>query len=149
VFRCVLAATDGSDAALAAVRTAIELAESFGAEARLHVAAVIDYAGVPSVLAKAPEAAPDLLTEQAEEALRLAYVAAFAAGVEVQTHLLTGGVVEMLLECAQEIGADVLVAGVQVRNRLARIVMGSTVGDLVRESGLPVLVVRYESRAEA
>ena len=57
-------------------------------------------------------------------------------------HLLTGDVVEAILACAAEVGADLLVAGMHGRNRLARLVIGSVTGRLVRTSHLPILVVR-------
>lgn len=142
MIRCVLVATDGSDASLAAVRVAAELTASLGADARLHVAAVVDYAGVPGVLAKRPADAPDLLTEEAQAALESAATILVADGVQAEAHLLHGEVVEALLACAAEAGADIMVAGFHGRNRLARLVMGSVVGKLVRSTDLPVVVVR-------
>ena len=142
MIRCVLVATDGSEASLAAVRTAVDLTASLGPDARLHVAAVIDYAGVPGVLAKQPPEAPDLLAEEAEGALVSAMAAVAEAGLDAQQHLLRGEVVEALLDRAAEVGADILVAGFHGRNRLARLVMGSVVGHLVRSTTLPVVVVR-------
>ena len=142
MIRRVLVATDGSEAAMAAVRCAITLTQSLGPQASLHIGSVIDYAGVPSMLAKQPAGAPDLLAEQAEEALGLAAAAAFAQGLEVRTHLLSGDIVEAILACAAEIGADILVAGFHGRNRLATLVMGSVVGRLVRSTILPVVVIQ-------
>jgi nucleotide-binding universal stress UspA family protein len=142
MIRCVLLATDGSDAACAAVRTAIDLTQSLGPDARLHVASVVDYVEVPSVLGKHPPSAPDLLSEQAEEALNDAAAGIRKAGLEVETHLLHGDVVDALLECAAEVGADILIAGAQGLNPLVRLVMGSAVARLVRSTTLPVVVVR-------
>ena len=142
MIRCVLVATDGSDASHAAVRAAVELTASLGAEARLHIAAVVDYAGVPGVLAKRPPDAPDLLTDEAEAALESAAEIVAEARVPAERHLLHGEVVEALLACAAEYAADILVAGFHGRNRLARLVMGSVVGKLVHSTHLPVVVVR-------
>jgi nucleotide-binding universal stress UspA family protein len=144
VIRCVLVATDGSDVAAAAVRTAVDLVLSLGPDARLHAASAIDYAGVPEMLAKRPPGAPDLLAEQAEQALTDAEVLAKDAGVPIQRHLLHGEVVEAVLACAAEIGADILVAGAQGRNRLVRLVVGSVVGRLVRSTELPVVLVHRQ-----
>lgn len=142
MFRTVLVATDGSDEAMTAVRAAIELVRSLGAGAGLHVASVVAYADVPAMLAKQPTDAPDLLAEQAQSAVQLASAAAYAAGLPVEAHLLTGEVVPALLECAEKIGADILVAGYRGRNRLAALVMGSVAGQLVRHTTIPVMVVR-------
>ncbi|MBV8332775.1 MAG: universal stress protein [Candidatus Eremiobacteraeota bacterium] len=141
MIKTVLVATDGSDAAMAAMRTAVELVRSLQPGAALHVASAVAYAEIPSMLAKQPADAPDLLAEQAEQALQLAAAAAFAEGVEVETHLLSGDVVPALLQCAAGIGADVIVAGFHGRNRLVRLVMGSVAGDLVRANILPVMLV--------
>ncbi|MGB8518960.1 MAG: universal stress protein [Candidatus Tumulicola sp.] len=142
MIRNVLVATDGSEASMAAVRTAVELTASLGGEGRLHVAAVVDYAGVPGVFAKQPPAAPDLLSEEASTALELAGQILAEAAVPAERHLLHGEVVEALLRCAAENAVDILVAGFHGRNRLARLVMGSVVGKLVRSTHLPVVVVR-------
>jgi nucleotide-binding universal stress UspA family protein len=142
MIRTLLVASDGSDEAMAAVRKSVELTLSLGAGAELHVVSAIDYAGIPSVLAKQPPDAPDLLAEQAQEALQLAAAAAFASGIEVRTHLVTGEVVQAILTCAAEVGADILIAGFRGRNRIVRLVMGSAVGTLVRSTTIPVLVVR-------
>lgn len=142
MFRTVLVATDGSDEAMSAVRAAVELTTSLGAGAGLHVASVIAYAGVPAMLAKQPADAPDLLSDQAQAALGLASAEASAAGLRAETHLLAGDVVPALLECAEKVGADILVAGYRGRNRLASLVMGSVAGQLVRSTTLPVMVVR-------
>lgn len=142
MFRTVLVATDGSDEAMAAVRKAVELTLSLGAGASLHIASVVAYADIPSILAKRPPDAPDLLADQAQEAVQLAAAEAFAAGLQAQTHLLSGEVVSAILECAENVGADVLVAGYRGRNRLAAIVMGSVAGKIVRSTAIPVMVVR-------
>jgi nucleotide-binding universal stress UspA family protein len=137
-------ATDGSDAALAVLRTGAELVASLGTAAQLHVVSVVDYAGVPSMLAKQPPGAPDLLAEEAARALAQAEAFCAESGVPVRTHLLHGDVVEAILACAREVGADLLVAGLHGHNRLVRLVMGSHVGNLIRSTTLPVVVVRSE-----
>lgn len=146
MIRTVLVVTDGSQAAGAAVAAAIELVRSLGNDARLHVASAVNYIGGQSMLTKAPSGAPDLLADQAQEALQLAAAAAFAQGLEVETHLLEGDVVECVLACAQKTGAQVIAAGLRGRGgafaRLKRLVMGSTVGKLVTSTDLPVMVVR-------
>jgi len=147
MIRCVLVATDGSEASLAALGTAIELTRSLGSDAKLHVGSVVDYAGVPDILAKQPAGAPDLLTDQAEATLKHAAEVVAEAGLAADSHLLHGEVVEALLSCAAKVGADIFVAGFHGQNRLARLVMGSVVGKLVRSTTLPVVVVRARSEA--
>lgn len=141
MMRTVLVATDGSDESRAAVETGVELVRSFGAGARLHVASVISYAGVPDVMAKQPPGAPDLLAEEADAALHQARGLTQAANMPAEIHLLYGDIVDALLACAREIGADLFVAGYHGSNRLARLVMGSVAGKLVRASEIPVVIV--------
>ena len=141
MMRCVLVASDGSEESRAAVETGIELVRSLGPDARLHVASVISYAGVPSVMSKQPPGAPDLLADEANAALEQAREIADAAAMPADLHLLHGDVVDALLECAREVDADLLVAGYHGRNRLARLVMGSVAGKLVRASSIPVVIV--------
>ncbi len=149
MIRCVLVATDGSEAACAAVRTAAELVASLGPQARLHVAAAIDYVGLPGVLGKRPPGAPDLLADQAREALDEAAAVAKEAGASAEAHVLEGDVVDSVLGLAAQIGADLLAIGFQGRSRLARLVMGSVAGRLVHSTHLPVVVVRAPEPEEA
>ncbi|HEY1655914.1 MAG TPA: universal stress protein [Candidatus Tumulicola sp.] len=148
MMRCVLAATDGSAASLRAVETAIELVRSFGPDARLHVATVLDYADVPGTMGKHPPGVPDLLAELADAALAQAAGAVATAGVTAEMHRLSGDVVDALLACAARIGADLVVAGFHGRNRIARLVIGSVSGRLVRSSAVPVVVVARRAPAE-
>ncbi|HTX58549.1 MAG TPA: universal stress protein [Verrucomicrobiae bacterium] len=142
MIRTVLVASDGSEVAQAAVCTAIELTQSFGPDARLHVVAVVSYLDVPGMLAKHPAGAPDLLGEQATTALDDASALAAASGVAYETHRLEGDAVESILACAEETGAQILVIGAHGRSRLVRLVLGSIAERLVRSTQLPVVVVR-------
>jgi nucleotide-binding universal stress UspA family protein len=147
MIRRVLVATDGSDAALAAVRTGAELTASLGPEAELHVVSAVDYAGVPPMLAKRPPGAPDLLADEAVRALAQAEAACGEAGVPVRARVVHGEVVEAILTYAREVRADILVAGYHGHNRFVRLVMGSVTGNLIRSTDLPVVVVRSEPAA--
>jgi len=148
MIRIVLVATDGSEAAEAAVRTAVDLAISLGPDARLHVVGVVHYAGVPELLGKQPPGAPDLLGDQIDAALASAAEAARAAGAPIELHRVEGEVVESILACAEEVHADILVAGALGRSRLARLVVGSITAKLVRSTHLPVVVVRSEQNGK-
>ena len=145
MIRIVLVATDGSEAAEVAVRTAADLTLSLGPEAYLHVAGVVQYAEVPAMLAKHPAGAPDLLGDQIADALASATALAQAAGVPFEVHRVEGEVVESILACAEAVKADILVAGALGRSRLARLVLGSITEKLVRSTNLPVVVVHRDS----
>jgi len=141
----VLVATDGSEAAEVAVRTAAELTLSLGAQGYLHIAGVVHYAEVPGMLGKHPVGAPDLLGDEIAEALEAAQAIAQAAGVPFEVHRVEGEVVESILACAEAVKADILVAGALGRSRLARLVLGSITEKLVRSTNLPVVVVHRGS----
>jgi nucleotide-binding universal stress UspA family protein len=145
MIRTILVATDGSEAAEAAVRAAADLVLSLGPQAKLHVAGVVHYADVPGMLAKHPAAAPDLLGEEIAQALETATAIARAAGVAFEVHRLQGEIVESILTCAASVGADMLVAGALGRSRLVRLVLGSIAGKLVRSSPLPVVLVHRQA----
>jgi nucleotide-binding universal stress UspA family protein len=145
MIRTVLVATDGSEAAEVAVRTAAELTLSLGPKAYLHIAGVVHYADVPSLLAKHPAAAPDLLGDQIAEALASATVIAQGAGVPFEVHRVEGDIVDSILACADAVKADILVSGALGRGRLARFVLGSITEKLVRSTTLPVVVVTRNS----
>jgi nucleotide-binding universal stress UspA family protein len=147
MFRVILVGTDGSDAAAAAVATAVELAQSFGPDAALHVATVINYVGVPKLLARQPPNAPDLLGEEAEESLERAAAICAQHGVEPVLHRLRGEIVEALLACADEIGAQLLVIGAHGRSGFVQMLLGSVPRRLVYATSLPVVVVRDELHA--
>jgi nucleotide-binding universal stress UspA family protein len=141
MIRTVLVATDGSEAAEIAVRTAAELTLSLGPDAYLHIAGVVHYAEVPGMLAKQPAGAPDLLGDEIAEALEAAKAIAQASGAPFEVHRVEGEVVESILACAEAVKADILVAGALGRNRLARLVLGSITEKLVKSTNLPVVVV--------
>jgi nucleotide-binding universal stress UspA family protein len=145
MIRTVLVATDGSEAAEVAVRTAAELTLSLGPKAHLHIAGVVHYADVPSVLAKHPAAAPDLLGDEIAVALASAITIAQAAGVPFEVHRVEGDIVDSIIACAEAVKADILVSGALGRGRLARFVLGSITEKLVRTTTLPVVVVTRNS----
>ncbi len=142
MIRCVLVATDGSTVAAKAVRTATELVQSLGSQARLHIVAIVAYAELPVSLTRAPAGAPDLLADQAEVGLEAGVALARADGVEADAHLLRGDLVETLMQCAADVHADLLVVGAHGRGGLQRLVLGSTAARIVRASHIPVVVVR-------
>jgi nucleotide-binding universal stress UspA family protein len=149
MIRIVLVATDGSEAAEVAVRTASELTLSLGPDAYLHIAGVVHYADVPGMLGKRPAGAPDLLGDEIAEALEAATAIARSTGVAFEVHRVEGEVVESILACAEAVKADILVAGALGRNRLARLVLGSITEKLVRSTNLPVVVVHRVTGNEA
>jgi nucleotide-binding universal stress UspA family protein len=142
MIRKILVATDGSHVANEAVRFAVDLVRSLSDPVEVHVVAVVDYADLPPALSKAPATAPDLLADEAAEALEEAYLICAEAGVAMVAQSLRGHVTTAILKYAHENGIDLIVVGTHGRRGMARAFMGSTCEGLVRSSDIPVVSVR-------
>ena len=63
-------------------------------------------------------------------------------GVEIETQILNGGVLESLLEFAEKHGIDMIAVGAQGRGILDKLPIGSVPHNLISLSPIPVLVVK-------
>ena len=141
--RSILVPLDGSDSAEHALPTALCLARRH--RAALHVARVyVPVAGVCGEHAvRYDEALDRALMERARDyldgvAVRLAAV----AGVRSSSALLEGPIADAISTHATAVGADLLVMTTQGRGPLARFLLGSVSDELVRQAGVPILLVR-------
>ena len=143
----VLLATDGSDDAVRACRTASELTQRIGAE--LHVVHVglqwslfvHDYMG-PEQYARLKEDRQRVLEAQVEE------IEAHGGRV-AESHLRMGRRVdEEVIRLAEEIGADLIVVGSRGLGPLGRALLGSDSNNIVHHAHCPVLVIRGEGAEE-
>ncbi|MCF8033543.1 MAG: universal stress protein [Desulfarculaceae bacterium] len=144
-FDLIIAATDFSPGAGAALGQALTLARRHGARLLLtHV--------LPPMLPPSPlldEVALTQTTLALREGLRdssareLAALAAKADGeVEVETRLIEGDPARELAALAKETGADLMVVGHTGVSGLAETVFGSVAQKLVRRAPCSVLVAR-------
>ena len=140
----LLVATDGSEAAQAALAESIALATELGAE--LAVITVWQALQGDYGLAHPPAAMLDDLLEaerrHAEGALRDAAHQAEAAGVPVRTRLSTGDPVERICAYAREIDARLIAVGTRGHSTVASLILGSISNGVIRNAARPVLVVR-------
>ncbi len=139
----IVVAIDGSHTALHALARLLKLRTQYAQEPELHAVAVVDYAGVPEPLGKAPPEAPDILATEAETALAVALERAREDGATLTCHLRRGHTVEQILMLAGEIPADMIVIGTHGRKGLKRAMLGSTCDGVIRESDIPVLAIRH------
>jgi nucleotide-binding universal stress UspA family protein len=140
-IQTILVGTDGSETASAAVARAAEMASKTGAV--LHI--VMAYKA-PSV--KKLEAQRASLPEEfrysvsadseARGIVRNAAEHASKMGVEVETHLATGNPAKVILNSAQDLGADIVVVG---RKRIERRIRRS----LIQEDDRDVLLLHTTS----
>jgi nucleotide-binding universal stress UspA family protein len=136
----VLLATDGSENAAEAARTAVELSNKTGSE--LHVVYV--ETDIPTFLAHM-EIDPARISEQSKALLEEQVEKIEAAGGAVaRAHLKTGNAAEQIVTLSEELRAGLVVIGSRGESVWKRAVMGSVTEDVVRHAHCPVLVVREE-----
>ncbi len=143
----ILLATDGSEEAELASRTAAELAQSTSSE--LHLLYVGEapnpyllYVGeAPNPYVEEVELAGD--DRQARTVLDAEAEKVRAVGATVaQAHLSMGKAGHQIVALAEEIGAGLIVMGSKGRGGMRRALMGSVSESVVRHAHCPVLVVR-------
>jgi nucleotide-binding universal stress UspA family protein len=140
----LLVATDGSEAARAALAETIALADEWGAEVAVITvwrALQGDYG-----LAYPPAAMLDDLLQaerrHAEGVLLAAAHEAEVAGVRVSTRLATGDPVERICAYARELDARLIAVGTRGHGTVASLILGSISNGVIRNASRPVLVVR-------
>ena len=144
----VLLATDGSEDAALATRTAIDLRNKTNSELHVvHVGPLVGYVapGAPPITdvnsryqKEYHKVAQNLLTAQIQQIKD--------AGSEVeQAHLRMGKPDEEIIDLAEEIGAGLIVMGSRGRGGIRRALMGSVSDSVVRHAHCPILVVRKEN----
>jgi nucleotide-binding universal stress UspA family protein len=141
--RSIVVGTDGSPNAEAAVRRGIEVARSSGA--RVHL--VTAYPDVPSfreAIRSSAKAEPIDLREVAETVLGRVGGEIEREGLEVETHAQEGDPAHVILQVAEEQGADLIVVGARELSGLKRFLMGSVSNKVSQHATTSVMVVREE-----
>lgn len=121
----IVLATDFSDAAADALRTASLIADAFGSDLTV-------------VFAGDGRAAYSRLQR---------WLDAHAPGRDVSSIVATGPPIEALLSAADDVAADLIVLGAHPRAGIERLYLGHFAEDVLRESPRPVLTVRRGMRA--
>ena len=147
----ILLATDSSEEATLAARTAVDLADKTSSE--LHVVLVglsAAYVGVgPPEIADIPGPRQEELNEEARRILsaQLRQIEA-EGGTVAQAHFRTGKPDQEIVKLAEEIGAGLIVMGSRGLGGIRRALLGSVSDSVLRHAHCPVLVVRKEKPAE-
>jgi nucleotide-binding universal stress UspA family protein len=141
----ILLATDGSEEATLAARTATDVAAKTDSE--LHVLLVglsAAYVGMgPPEIADIPPPRQQELDEEAQRLLDAQVKQIEVDGSNVaQPHLRVGRPDEQIVALAEEIGAGLIVMGSRGLGGLRRLLMGSVSDSVVRHAHCPVMIVR-------
>jgi nucleotide-binding universal stress UspA family protein len=145
----ILLATDASEEAALAARTATDIADKTDSE--LYVVLVglsAAYVGMgPPEIADIPAPRQQELNEETQSLLD-AQVEQIKAdgGTVAQAHLRIGRPDEQIVDSAEEIGAGLIVMGSRGLGGIRRLLMGSVSDSVVRHAHCPVLIVRARKR---
>jgi nucleotide-binding universal stress UspA family protein len=143
----ILVATDGSEEADLAIRTAADLAARSSSELHVtHVGRMLTHGGPVGVNVGAlPAGSQELLDKEAKKLLESQVERMREAGESVvEAHLVSGRADEEIIVLAEQIGADLVVMGSRGLGEVRRALVGSVSDSVVRHAHCPVMVVRKE-----
>jgi len=143
-IRCIVAATDFSSFSERAVQRAASIAKQHQAELHLlHVVRPLDlYPGL--TLGPDEFGHHDQELQQAEQTRLDAMAVSLASQFDIRIHPVTrlGRAHAEIAAYAQEVSADLVVAGARGESTLMDLFLGSTASRLLRVTTCPVLIVR-------
>lgn len=141
LYKKILIATDGSEFTKNAVDYGIDLAKSTGA--KLYAIYVVDTAAFASIpMDAAWESMYEILKQEGDEATRYVADRAEAEGLEIERLTVEGHPAEEIIKHAEKNSANLIVMGTLGKSGLDRFLLGSVAEKVVRNSKIPVLVVR-------
>lgn len=146
MFRNIMVPVDGSSFSREAVIQGLRIASLYGATLRLvKVASSPKFPAGPEAMALESRASDDLHASELANLYAIAAECRAHSTINVTASLERGPVVDALCGYAHRNGVDLIVMRSQARSGIARIWFGSVADGLIRESGVPVLVVRPPS----
>lgn len=148
MYRVIMVPVDGSAFSKEAVFQGLRLARKNGAQLRLvRVASIPGLVGGPETVALENVARSSERNEILAELYRLAAECRANSNVDVTASIEDGPIADALRGHALRHGVDLIVMSTHARRGIARVWLGSVADRLIRETGLPVLVVRPPSLA--
>ena len=146
MYTDILVPTDGSPAATAAIEHAVDLAKTY--DATIHALYVVDASAFSSIEAGS-ELVIDALEEEGQRAVEEVTDAAAEAGVDVETHVVSGTAYRRILDYIDSEGVDLVVMGTHGRSGVERFLLGSVTERVVRTADVPVLTIRHQDESES
>jgi nucleotide-binding universal stress UspA family protein len=144
----ILAPTDFSDLSKQGLKSALELAQSFGAKLLLlHVVEPPPYPVEGIVPTHLGATLLDDLERQASQEFAKMLADTQGSAVDVERRVVVGIPYRKIVEVAEEEKADLLVVTTHGRTGLVHLVMGSVAEKIVRTAPCPVLTIRPTSPA--
>ena len=148
MFEKILVAIDGSTHSERAAAAGIEMARLYGSV--VTVLYVVDiskeYAPLGDLVSKVVEdpfaAMRDTLQKQGDEAIKRVEEMAKTAGVPAERKIIEGYPADAIISVAEKENMDLIVVGYIGVSGLERFLLGSVADKVVRNSKVPVLVVR-------
>jgi nucleotide-binding universal stress UspA family protein len=144
MFKKILLPIDGSDAALAAARLVIELAQCQGAQVcGLMVIDPYLYAGVGQASTLGQQAHSQEAAAWAEQHLGVLRSQCEALKVPYQSATLeSASVLKGILEAQQSLGCDLIALGSRGRGGVSAMLLGSVAQKVLAQSPVPVMILK-------
>src|SRR5215211_8366080 len=140
----MLLATDSSEEAELATRTAVELANCTGSELHVvYVEPLPDFMKNDASIPGYDRALYKKIEEEGRETLRkLVWRAKVAGGSVADAHLRMGAVAEEIVAFADELEVDLIIVGRRGLHGIRRAIAGSVSESVFRNASCPVMAVR-------
>ena len=139
-MRAIVVGTDGSAGAEKALRRAIAIAAA--TDTQLHLVTAYPGGSHSEPLMSSARTTRIDLREVAEGVLARHAGLAQSDGVDVETHAREGDPAEVLIDVAEQVGAELIVVGARGLTGLARWLLGSVSTKLSQHASCDVMIVR-------
>lgn len=144
-FRSIVIATDGSENTQKAVSYGIKIAKLSGAT--VHALHVMDTSSISQSWTAGKGTIYDILKNEGQKATSEVKEYGEASGVEVKEVILDGHPSKEIIDFAEANDINLIVMGTLGKTGFDRFLMGSVAENVVRNSKVPVLVVRSEKQS--
>lgn len=154
MYKTLVTTLDGSELAEQALGPATDLARQIQARMVLvqavdslaqrmaHTSAILETPGAATANFELLQASLDAEKEVARNYLAAVRDRLAAAGVECEAFVGEGAAAEVILSVVEQQGADMIVICTHGRGGLKRVLFGSTADAVIRNSKVPVLLIR-------